>query len=187
MQSQTPNSSTNAGDAPTVSTFGSEDSTVTALEKALRDAKDEINLLKAQMNVSGRTNRLGNDSVGAMVRKRVKTKEEKLQVGEIRKTLKVIMIQHIFPREKFQSNMNLYFLENRGSLGNFIMGKIEPPVVNYQKYWEGAWLVAKELFQEHRQSVSANLKKKFLKGTINFVFVVTLYRNRTLTDNISLQ
>jgi len=184
MPVQAPNSSTNSGDSQTVSTLGSDETTLAALEQALQDAKDEINLLKAQMNVSGRTNRLGNDSVGAVVRKRVKTKEEKLQVGEIRKTLKVIMIQHIFPREKFQSNMNLYFLETRGCLGKFIMGKIDPPIANYQEYWEGAWLVAKELFQEHRQSVAANLKKKFLKGTLNIIDVA-LYYKRTLTDEHS--
>ena len=90
------------------------------------------------MNVSGRTNCLGNDSVSTVVRKRVKTKEEKLQVQEICKILKVIMIQHIFPSEKFQSDMNLYFLETRGCLGKFIVGKIDPPIVNYQEYWEGA-------------------------------------------------
>jgi len=184
MPGQAHDSSPNSGDAPTVSTLGAEEATLAALEQALQDAKDEINSLKAQMNVSGRTNRLGNDSIGAVVRKRVKTTEEKLQVGEIRKTLKVIMIQHIFPREKFQSNMNLYFHETRGSLGKFIMGKIDPPVANFQEYWEGAWLVAKELFQEHRQSVAANLKKKFLKGTLNIIGVA-LYYKRTLTDKNS--
>jgi len=35
---------------------------------------------------------------------------------------------------------------------------------NPNEYWQGAWFIVKELFQEHRQAVAASLKKKFLKG-----------------------
>jgi len=150
-----------------VSTMGTAESraAIEELEKALLAARNEIDLLKSQANVTRNTTRLGKDSFGAMVRKRSKTREEKAQVGEIRNVLKGIMIEHIFPREKFQSVDNLYHL-GKDSMGAFIMGKMNPVLDNPQEYWEGAWFVAKELFQEHRQSIAASLKKKFLKGMI---------------------
>jgi hypothetical protein len=152
-----------------VSTLSSEESAVLVndLKSSLEIARNEINSLKAQMAVSQSSTRYGRDSIGPVVRKPKKTTEEKAQVGEIRNVLKGIMIEYIFPREKFQSNDNLYFLGD-GSMGKFIMGKINPPLttpIAKQNYWEGAWLIVKELLQEHRQSIAASLKKRFLKGT----------------------
>ena len=156
------------GTSGSVSTLSSEESTVVNdLKSSLEIARNEINSLKAQMAVSQSSTRYGRDSIGPVVRKRKKTTEEKAQVGEIRNVLKGIMIEYIFPREKFQSNDNLYFLGD-GSMGKFIMGKINPPLttpIAKQNYWEGAWLIVKELLQEHRQSIAASLKKRFLKGT----------------------
>ena len=51
---------------------------------------------------------------------------------------------------------------------------MNPVLENPEKYWEGAWFVAKELFQEHRQSIAASLKKKFLKGMITVYFLTRI-------------
>ena len=116
-------SNSNQNGPASVSTIGTGKSTAIAdLERALQEARNEIDFLKSQMNVTRNTTRLGKDSFGAMVRKRSKTREEKDQVREIRNVLKGIMIEHIFPREKFQSNDNLYFL-GPGTMGTFMMGK----------------------------------------------------------------
>jgi len=149
---------------------GSVNSSITAksarveeLERLLTQARDEINLLKNQITVSSSVTRHGNNTFSAMVRKRKKPKEEKTQVGELRNVLKGIMNEHVFPREKFQSMENLCTL-GTNSLGHFIMGKMNPPLNNPNEYWQGAWFIVKELFQEHRQAVAASLKKNFLKG-----------------------
>jgi predicted RNase H-like nuclease (RuvC/YqgF family) len=103
-------SNSNHNGPASVSTLSTGESTAIAdLERALQESRNEIDFLKSQMNATRNTTRLGKDSFGAMVRKRSKTREEKDQVREIRNVLKGIMIEHIFPREKFQSNDNLYF------------------------------------------------------------------------------
>ena len=143
---------------------------VEELERLLKQARNEIIVLKNQITGSSSVARHGTDTFSAMVRKRRKTKEEKAQVGELRNVLKGIMNEHVFPREKFQSMENLCILGTH-SLGHFIMGKMNPPLTNRAEYWQGAWFIVKELFQEHRQAVAASLKKKFLKGMIRIVVV----------------
>ena len=102
------------------SSITEEAARVDELERLLKQARNEIVVLKNQITGSSSVARHGTDTFSAMVRKRKKTKEEKAQVGELRNVLKGIMNEHVFPREKFQSMENLCILGTH-SLGHFIM------------------------------------------------------------------